>query len=151
MDNPVSQLLKTKGWGLSEGTFERRWFLLRYRLKIVTPPETHTHPMRLSVLWPYTHETSDEPPSSTQLEELNRFEELICEALEHDATAILVAVLTFEGSRHWVFYTSNVHICGERISKMPHYGDPYPLQMVAETEPNWDFFLKNLLSLKGQG
>jgi len=49
---------------------------------------------------------------------MDRFEEHQCSALEHEGPSFLAAVLTFDGSRHWVFYTSDGYRCAARIAQI---------------------------------
>ena len=53
------------------------------------------------------------------------FEDRLCDAWEHDAIAVLTAVLTFDGARQWVFYTADTEQCGSRLNAMPQEQERY--------------------------
>ena len=62
---------------------------------------------------------------------MEAFENRFCQAVEHDAHAVLAAVLTFDGARQWVIYTSDVQECGARLEAMPQEPEPYPLELTS--------------------
>jgi hypothetical protein len=74
------------------------------------------------------------------------FENRLVPALEGDALAALVAVLTFDGARQWVFYTSDVKACGGRLEAMPQERDPYPIELDAFADPEWGYLRDQILA-----
>ena len=84
-------------------------------------------------------------PSADDTERMAEFEDRFCAAVEHDATAILTAVLTFDGARQWVYYTGDVQECGERLNNMPQSDEPYPLELTTEQDPRWEYLRDEIL------
>jgi hypothetical protein len=80
-------------------------------------------------------------PTPEESEQMADFENRFCESVEHEATAILAAVLTFDGARQWVFYTRDVQKCGERLNS----SEPYPLELTAEQDPEWAYLREKVL------
>jgi hypothetical protein len=68
--------------------------------------------------------------------ELVEFEDRFFAAVELDATAILAAVLTFDGARQWVYYTGDVQGRGERLNNMPQSDEPNPLELTTAAHPS---------------
>jgi hypothetical protein len=139
---PVSVLtdaLSVTTWALADGTVGSDPYLLRFREPLPAASARHGHSIRFSVLWSYGDKGAF-PPSPQEDAKMDRFEQHLCRAIERDGLAFLMAALTFGGSRHWVFYTSDGYACGTRIAQMPHDSEPYPIEMVAENDPDWSFF-----------
>ncbi len=101
----------------------------------------------LKIVWPYAAENSGAMPATDDSELMAEFENRFCDAVEHDATAILTAVLTFDGARQWVFYTRDVQECGERLNTMPQNDEPYPLELTTEPDPDWRYLREEILTL----
>jgi hypothetical protein len=100
----------------------------------------------LTVTWGYADEGSGELPDAATGSEMERFEGHLCDAFEHDALAVLAAVLTFDGARQWVFYTHDVQECANRLSVIPDYhGEPYPIELTSEEDPTWAYLREQIL------
>jgi hypothetical protein len=119
--------------------------MIRYRTPVLQPNETGTFARCLRVLWPYAPEGSGAMPSAADSEQMKVFEDRLCYALEHDVHAALAAVLTFDGARQWVFYTSDVPTCGRRLAAMPQEAERYPIELDAFDDPEWDYLREQVL------
>ncbi len=111
--------------------------------------ETSDHANQLLVIWSYAEEGTGALPSGGEQERMDVLEDRLCEAWERDSLAVLTAVLTFDGARQWVFYTSNVETCGIRLDDMPKETEPYPIELTTEHDPGWDYLREKILSLAG--
>ena len=80
---------------------------------------------------------------------MEEFEARVCPVLEHDAHAVLVAILTFDGARQWVFYTRDVPECGKRINAMPQNQERYPIELDAFDDPAWGYLRDAILQRVG--
>lgn len=67
-------------------------------------------------------------------------------AYEHDFHAVLTAVITTNGARQWIFYTSDIDECGQRLTAMPQENEPYPIELTADDDPDWSFLRQNVLA-----
>src|SRR5262245_52167487 len=111
--------------------------LIRYRTPVLGGTKVPGYPWRLVILWPYADEGIGALPSRKAMKQMETFEDRLCEAWESDAHAVLVAVLTFDGARQWVFYTKDVGECSERLEAMPQEKRPYPIELEACKDPKW--------------
>jgi hypothetical protein len=85
-------------------------------------------------------------PDSETSKEMTRLEHHLCEAVQHDAHAVLTAILTFDGARQWVFYTFDVKEFGQRLSVIPdYYGEPYPIALTTKEDPTWSYLREQIL------
>ncbi len=145
--NKVLEVLRNDRWSGIQGNNDVGPFVLRYRTPVLAPPQIEGYGHVLQIVWPYADENTGAMPSAEESEQMAEFENCFCAAVEHDATAILTAVLTFDGARQWVFYTGNVQECGERLNHMPHNDEPYPLQLTTEQDPRWEYLRDEILKV----
>jgi hypothetical protein len=99
----------------------------------------------LKIVWPYADENTGALPTRADSEQMADFENRFCCAVEHDALAVLTAVLTLDGARQWVFYTRDVQECSDRLNSMPQQVEPYPLELTAERDPEWRYLRDQIL------
>jgi hypothetical protein len=118
---------------------------LRFRGPLVKAGETGVHVHLIEVLWPYAEEESGELPSDDDIAAMEVFEERLCDAWEHDGHGFLAAVLTFDGSRQWVFYVRDTAECVRRLEAMPHEDELYPIELSTKLDPDWSFLHDELL------
>jgi hypothetical protein len=142
----VAQLLKEDHWAIAEGVVDGAPFIVRFRTPVIEPPHTQGYEQLLMVVWSYAPEGSGELPDEDVSRELGVFEDRLATALEGDAHAVVVAVLTFDGARQWVVYTHSVDECGHRICEMPQELERYPIEMTTEEDPSWSYLRNRILS-----
>jgi hypothetical protein len=107
---------------------------------------TRGYPRLLTIAWAFDAEGAGSLPSEDESEAMGTFEDRFCDAVECDALAVLTAVLTFDGARQWVFYTSDTKMCGLRLEAMPQETEPYPIELVAKDDPEWRYLRDEILS-----
>ena len=73
--------------------------VLRYRTPVLAAPDTKGYERVLKIVWCYADDNTGAMPSADDSELMADFENRFCDAVEQDATAILTAVLTFDGAR----------------------------------------------------
>lgn len=145
-DCTPEQLTKSDIWAVAEGRSDGAVALWRYRVPVLGPTGGESHPIGVIVLWPYADPHSGVLPTEADMAEMSRFEDLLGEAVECDALAVMAAVLTFDGARQWVFYTRDLDHFVERLSALPDYhGEPYPIEVAAEEDPTWAYLREEIL------
>ena len=142
----IYEILKNDSWSGSHGETETGPYILRWRIPVLMSEDLNKHINCLKVVWPYANKNSGALPNKQDIEEMEVFENRLCNAWEHDGNAILAAVLTFDGARQWVFYTESIDKCGERICQMPQEEDPYPIEMTVEEDINLEYLHNVILS-----
>ncbi len=143
----AERLLAHDQWAMTHGERAAGPFVLRFRTPVLQAGETGTHLHRVSVLWPYAVEGTKAMPSPADSKQMGVFEERLCKAWEQGADAVLVAVLTFDGARQWVFYARDVGLCAKRISEMPQEKERYPIELTTERDPDWAWLRDELLAM----
>jgi Family of unknown function (DUF695) len=142
----VPQLIANDQWAGAEVHADGGLALIRFRTPVLGGSEMPGYPNLLTVVWAYDEEGSGALPDSMLSEEMATFENRICDAFEADNHAVLVAVLTFDGARQWVFYTGDVAECGDRLSRMPHDDGPYPIELNTREDAKWEYLRNEILA-----
>lgn len=138
-------LVRNDAWTVATVDASVGQAVIRYRTPLTTRGSIDRLAQLLSVTWVYANEGIGAHPTREDVEAMDHFENAICAALEHDALAVLTAVVTFDGARQWVFYTSDIRGCGERINCLPQNDEPYPLELTTQPDPNWDYLHDEVL------
>ncbi len=142
----VQQLVADDTWTLAEGEADTGPYILRFRQPVLKDPETSGYDRCLRIVWIYADENSGALPDDGDSSAMASFEDRVCEALELDLLGALVAVLTFDGARQWVFYTFDVAECGKRINQMPQDENRYPIELDAFIDPEWSYLRTEILA-----
>ena len=142
----VKQLLKDDHWTLAEVGHPTGPALVRFRSPVLGPAGVEDYHRLVTVVWAYDAEETGAMPDVGTSKEMERFENHLCDAVQHDAHAVLTAVLTFDGARQWVYYTRDVAEFGQRLSVIPdYYGQPYPIELTTDEDPTWSYLREQIL------
>ena len=71
---------------------------------------------------------------------LGVFEDRLVLAIEQDRQSVLAAVLTCDGKREFVFYTSNAENFINLLNEIPQELERYPVELSCNTDPEWQYF-----------
>ena len=131
-------------WAMAEGENNDQPLMIRFRSELRGVTDVSGYPELLLINWNYE---SDEHgmPSDVAVEAIDDFEDLMLASLEHDFQSVLVCVITNDGSRQWVFYTSGVDEAATRINALPQMPKPYPIELLTDDDAEWAYFKDNIL------
>jgi Family of unknown function (DUF695) len=131
-------------WAMAEGENNDKPLMIRFRSELRTVEDVSGYPELLLVNWNYDPDASGLPTDGA-VEAIDDFEDLLLSALEHDCQSVLVCVITNDGSRQWVCYTSGVDEAANRINAMPQKKKPYPIELLTDDDAEWAYFKDNIL------
>ncbi|WP_093286236.1 DUF695 domain-containing protein [Pseudoxanthomonas sp. CF125] len=140
----IPNIVENDRWSLAEGTHNDKPLVIRFRDEFLNKPDLSSHPRLVRVVWSYQANTSGMPGSDAS-DQMGVFEDRLVAAVEPSQTAVLVAVLTNDGQREWLFYTPDVSEFGRRLTEMPQEKDRYPIDISTESDPEWSTFYDNIL------
>jgi Family of unknown function (DUF695) len=147
---PIETLLNSDRWSVISGNAGEALFVLRYRTPVLRADQVGAFPNLLRCLWAYDPEGQATLPSEKVEIRMRAFEDDLCAAWEGNNVAVLTAVLTLDGARQWVFYTSDVAACGELLNSMPHEQERYPIELDARVDPEWLYLRENVIGGRGE-
>src|SRR2546422_5098574 len=142
----ITDILRKDNWTIAEGTHEGKPLMVRFRQEFRSVTDFHGYPLLLQITWPYASTDKNGLPGDADTDAMERFEERILAAYERDCHAVLTAVITTNGTRQWIFYTSDIDTCGQRLAEMPQESEPYPVELTADEDPDWRFLRENVLA-----
>jgi len=133
-------------WSVGEGhTADGLPFVCRWRTPVLSPLHVDGYDRVLKVVWPYADANTGAMPTADDSQTMGVFEDRLVQAWEHDGHAYLAAILTLDGARQWVFYTSDIQECARRLTDMPQEQEPYPLELTTEPDPTWSWLHEQIL------
>lgn len=144
-ENAIPRLLQADRWAEDAGvTHEGRWSL-RWREPLLSRHDVARYGHCLQLVWTFAAEGSSDVLTPEKQAELLVFEVALRTSLEHDALAVLTAILTFDGTRQWIFYTRDLAACEARLDALPHEGAPRPVEREGFEDPTWEFLREEIL------
>ena len=126
-------------WAGAEGEHEGHPLLIRFREFHEGFPRI-SYPERLNVLWRMNERDEYGWPTAAEFDCLEVFENRLVEAVEHDHQSVLSLVLTCNGQKEFVFHTADVETFLNRLTNMPQEAEGYPITIVKNTDPEWEYF-----------
>ena len=139
----LSEIIKRDQWAGAEGTHNELPLIIRFRNKVSKDCNLKPLPQLIQIFWDFEDSRSG-MPSNEESNAMRVFEDRLVEALEPDLVGILIAAITTNGYREWVYYVKSVEDFSERLHAMPQEGDPYPIDIQTKEDPNWDYFFNNV-------
>ncbi len=140
----VQSAVKRDLWAMAEGENNDNPLMIRFRSELRKVEDVSGYPELLLVNWNYESDPHG-LPSDSAVEAIDDFEDLLLAALEHDCQTVLVCVITNDGSRQWVFYSSGIDEAATRINAMPQKAKPYPIELLTDDDAEWSYFKDNIL------
>lgn len=131
-------------WAVGQGENEGKPLIVRFRPEMRVIEDVTGYPELFLVNWNYSPD-SEGLPSDEETEALDEFEDVMLTSLERDCHTVLTCVVTNDGSRQWVFYSSGIDEAVERINALPQKKTPYPIELMADEDEEWVYLKENIL------
>lgn len=125
-------------WHLLQGHHHGRPMLVRYNAGAEPLAGRGTHDIRVGVAVPFNVPDPDGLPELVEGETLELFEDELVELVAGRAT--LVAVITADGMREFVLYTSDGRWLGSFRRALEQAIPTHHVQVDAKPDPQWDLY-----------
>lgn len=76
-------------------------------------------------------------PSAAEGAQLDQLEDAICSSLEEKAESLLVAIITTNGMREFVFYTREPERVKQRFDELREKITSHTIQLMIQSDPQW--------------
>ena len=126
-------------WSVVEGEYEGHTLFVRFR-EFPQSFKKSRYPHRLNIFWKIGDRDENGLPTEKEFQRLEIFEDRLIDAVEAGEHSILLAALTCNGEKEFLFHTSDVAEFLERLKKMPHEIERYPITIQQHLDPNWAYF-----------
>ncbi|TMN86517.1 hypothetical protein CWB72_19675 [Pseudoalteromonas phenolica] len=139
----LRDIINSDQWAVAEGTHNDLPLMIRFRNKLSKDSSISNHPQLIRIYWDYSpHESG--MPSTDDSQSMEVFENRLVDALETDLSGVLAAAITTNGYREWVWYCVSTEVFAESLHNMPQETEPYPIEIEAESDPEWDYFFSQV-------
>ncbi len=126
-------------WAGVEADCNSHPLLIRFREFPKRFPKSK-YPQRINIFWKMSEADENGLPTEEEFNKLSTFENRLVNAVERDEHSILVAALTCNEEKEFIFYTADVPGFMERLTKMPQEKGRYPVTIQSEDDPSWRYF-----------
>ena len=126
-------------WAAAEAEHDGHPFLITFREIPETFPRSQ-YPQRLNIFWKMSEPDENGLPTEDEFNRIGLFEDRLVPAVEDNEHSILLAVLTSNGEREYIFHTADVPGFIERLTNMPHEEERYPITIQKYDDPDWSYF-----------
>jgi hypothetical protein len=116
--------------------------------QFTTQPKSSSYEQRLNIFWNMNETLPNGFPDEAELSRLHDFENRLIDAVETDEFSIMSMVLTGNGEREFVFHTPDPQEFVTRLSGMPQEGEPYPIEINCNEDPEWEYYYNELSAIK---
>lgn len=141
----IAQIIKNDQWIAADGTHNGKPLLIRFRSELRKNPDLSQYPNLIKITWNFETNSTGMPDSAASAN-MEAFEDRLITAVEPSQAAVLTAVITNDGARVWIFYTSNVGQFGHLLTEMPQEPEPYPIFLSTERDPEWSTLYDGILA-----
>lgn len=138
----VLRVLQRDTWRVLEARRQVGPVVLRLRTPVVARDAGGEHVHLHQVVWSFAEPKSGAMPKPHQSTAMQQLEDRLVTAWERGGHALLVAVLTIDGARQWVFYARDPDESSRRLQALPQY----PIEVATSPDPSWSFLHDELLA-----
>ena len=137
---PLPESVPPGPWAMVQGSNQGNLLLARVHKGLGTLVGTAAYPFRVGVATRVRATAANGMPTPEENITLQEVEDRLRLALEAEREAILVVVLTTNGVKEWVLYTSDPEATKRRMGAFGPTVSTHQLQMVIREDKNWDVY-----------
>lgn len=134
----MAGIYRSDDWFVGRGTANGDFLLIRARTGLPSPADQGLFNTLITATWTFELDPAAGMPWSELLDQMEEFETVVLDACDRDGWwGCGVGVVTTPGKREWRFYTSDPQAFVTEFSEALHGLGPYPIQLMAEADPEW--------------
>jgi hypothetical protein len=137
----TSENLENVNWSVAEGEDDGKPLYIRFRDEFRGRPAAQ-FPRLIRIVWSYE---ADEKglPTLEAIPSLKDFESRLVQAAR--AIAVLVAAITNNGQREWMFYASGLAAFEACLNSIQEGQELYPIEVTSARDPKWSAYTEDIL------
>ena len=126
-----------KSWAVAEGRHEGKPVATRFNIALRPIAGRDEFPDRLGIIAPL-HNVNDRGfPSRAEIKQLDAIEELIEKRMGGGNESLVAGVVTSNGLREFVVYTSNLEAAKAKADAIVREVTTHELQIIVRNDPQW--------------
>lgn len=134
---PVRNWSIPKSWSVAEGTHEGKAVATRFNVALRPIAGHQEFPNRLGIIAPLREANDRGFPSRGEIKQLDAIEELIERRMCGNNESLLAGVVTSNGLREFVVYTSNLEVASTKAEAVVREATTHELQIIVRNDPQW--------------
>jgi len=123
-------------WSVAQLEKNGKPLVVRYRSERPQGVETAAFSFLLSATWAYQPDEFG-LPADAEMERMDKFEDALAAALETSKTAYLMVILTGNGERDWLWYTTGEEAAMRQVNQALKGHKSYPIQFSVQKDRGW--------------
>jgi len=141
----VAEILENDSWSLAEGEEDGKPLYIRFRGEFRERPDVSAFPRLVRILWSYDADDRG-LPTPEAIPRLKDFEQRLVAAVQPGGIGVLVAAVTNNGQREWMFYASGLKAFERALNEIQEGQELYPIDVSSARDPQWSGLHEELLS-----
>jgi hypothetical protein len=137
VSGPVRNWSIPKSWTVAEGTHEGKAVATRFNIALRAIAGCDQFPDRIGLIAPLREANNRGFPDRAEIRQLDAIEELIDKRLGGGNESLLAGVVTSNGVREFVVYTSNVDAAKTKAEAVTREVTTHELQVIVRNDPQW--------------
>jgi hypothetical protein len=126
-----------KSWSVAEGTHEGKAVVTRFNLALRPVAGCGEFPDRIGIIAPLHNANDRGFPNRAEIKQLDAIEELIEQRMSSGNESLLAGVVTSNGLREFVIYTSNLESAKAKAEAVTREIATHELQVIVRNDPQW--------------
>ncbi len=145
----ISDILQNDSWAVAEGEENGKPLYIRFRDEFRHKPDVSAFPRLIQIVWKYEADENG-LPTTESIPALKGFESRLVEAVQPEGIAVLVAAMTNNGEREWMFYAAGLAAFEKVLNEIQEGEEIYPIDVSSARDPKWTAFYDEVLSAVGE-
>jgi hypothetical protein len=140
MNPELANLNVEDSWTVCEGEYKGKPLVARVNtgLKSLAADSRYQH--RIGVAIPFMTAGDDGLPSGEESWQVSEIEDLIATALEEHHESLFAIVITTNGIREFVFYTSDPDAAEKKLAALAKKIESHQIQSVTHSDADWSVY-----------
>lgn len=134
-------MLANNRWVRASGTLHDKPISIQYREDWQLARDAGDYPLCVQIAW--NAETTDDStgyPALNEQSAILTFSEHLQRQVEEGENALILMVITHAGVNQWIIYTRDLERFKVALERIPTKDRLYPIEVVADEDPQWQTF-----------
>lgn len=134
-------MLANNRWIRASGTLNNKPISIQYREDWQLAKDAGEYPVCVQIAWNASSlDDSTGYPSLAEQSDILTFSEHLQRFAEADENALILMVIAHAGVNQWVIYTRDTETFRAALESIPPREGLYPIEVVADDDPQWRTF-----------
>lgn len=136
-------------WVKADGSLNELPITIHSREHWQDTADAGAFPICIQIAWnSNSKDESNAFPSQQEMQQIEVFHHQLQLHLEADEHSIIAMVITHDGINQWVIYSDDIEQFKENLNKMVTPDAGYPIEIVADEDPDWQTFKQVYQAIK---